>query len=96
MYNIWVPVASLILIGILSVVWKLYFSAYIKKKNTEKAPKSQGISEAIADSCPVSAISTICIMCSALLTNSDERVAGTLKYIRPTLYLNHILEKQDE
>lgn len=94
MYNMWVPVVTLILIGILSFGWKLYFSAYIKR-NKAKVEKRQRKSNALNRIYPVRVISHICIMCSVFLANTDDKVADTLRYIKPTAHLDHILEKHN-
>lgn len=95
MYSVWVPLATLVLIGMLSVGWRRYFSAYVKQKRKENFAERQGISHGIRKAYPVKLLSHICIMCSILLANSDEKVAGALKYIRPTSHLDHILEKNN-
>lgn len=88
MYSVWVPLATLVLIGMLSVGWRRYFSAYVKRKRKENFAERQGISHGIRKAYPVKLL-------SILLANSDEKVAGALKYIRPTSHLDHILEKNN-
>lgn len=96
-YSIWVPIIAGVVIAVLSIIWNLYFSAYLKK---------QQIAESNSDNRePLSLLSRIrpvivpcctCIVCAILLGNSDDEVSQALNYIKPSKYAKNILEKVNE
>lgn len=96
MYSIWVPVITFVVIAILSVIWRAYLNAYVKRqKKTKNAMPEKSIHGVMSKLRPVVVTSCIYTMCSVLLGNSDEKVSDALKYVKPAVCLDHILEKQN-
>lgn len=97
MYSIWVPVTAFLVIAILSVIWRAYLNAYVKrqKKGKNAAVPEKSIHGVMSKLRSVVVTSCIYTMCSVLLGNSDEKVSDALEYVKPAVCLDHILEKRN-
>lgn len=96
MYSVWVPMIAFLIIVILSVIWRAYLSAYVKQQKKEKsAAPEESMHGVMSRLRPVVVTSCIYTMCSVLLGNSDEKVSDALKYVKPAMCLDYILEKQN-
>ena len=95
-YDITIPIITSVVLIVLAIGWKIYFDACLNKVQEKQNSSSQRKAFILNKIKPVVAMSGICIMCSILLINTDEKVAETLEYVKPSKHLKGILGRNNE
>lgn len=85
-YSIWVPIVVGIAIVVASKIWDVYFDTYLNRQKELETSLLSVLRPVIVPCCSI-------IGCAILLSNSDDEVAQSLNYIKPSKYAENILEK---
>lgn len=96
-YNVWTAICVVVILIIASLVWNRVFVSYLKKSEVNKS-KYRGVEKKTILNLikPTVCLGSFFVMCSILLSNTDDEVSDALDYIRPSKSLNNLLEKINE
>lgn len=95
--NVWTAVCVVVILVIASLVWNRIFASYLKKSENNKSKHGAVEKKTILTLIkPTICLGSFFVMCSILLSNTDDEISGALDHIRPTKHLNNLLEKINE
>ena len=90
-YDITIPIITSVVLIVLAIGWKIYFNVCMNRVQEKQSSSNQRKSFILNKVKSVVDMYGVCIMCSILLTNTDEKVAETLEYVKPSKHLKGIL-----
>lgn len=96
-YSLLTAICVVVILIITSLVWNRVFMSYLRKSEINKSKHGGVEKKTILNLIkPTACLGGFIIMCSILLSNTDDEVADALDYIRPSKRLNNLLEKINE
>ncbi len=96
-YNVWTAICVVVILIIASLVWNCVFISYLKKGENNKSKHGGVEKKTILNLVkPAICLGNFLVMCSILLSNTDDEISDTLDYIRPSKCINNLLEKINE
>ncbi len=96
-YNVWTAGCVVVILIIASIVWNRIFISYLKKNEINNLEHRDVEKKTILTLIkPTICLGSFFVMCSILLSNTDDEISGALDYIKPSKHLNNLLEKMNE